>query len=212
MLKKISFFILPAAAVVVSMLISCATKPIPVVTVDPTVAQTDTAVVYFYSTDHYLGNRKANTARKAPFMPKTLDGKALPKGYREGNGLRVPSGEHTFLTKLHQWYSGISKVVSDTDGTTIHYYFSAKNIQFKYNFKDGASYYVDTILIGGEGAKLKIPMLIGGFTGPKRSGGDPIIAVVNIYEVTEYDSKYQLPIITEDTPYETIHFDTEVSF
>jgi hypothetical protein len=91
-------------------------------------------------------------------------------------------------------------------------FFSKKKVQFTYDFKAGVSYYLEPVLGGGEGAEVKAPMIrLGGFLGPKRSGGEPFIGQIAVYTVDTYD-KGGFPIVTYDTLIEVIGFDKEVTF
>jgi hypothetical protein len=194
MKKNLVLPVLLGSLLAVMMLGGCVSwPPVGIVAIDETVPETDTAVIYFYDP----GN----------ITLKTIDGEPIPQKLGSYHlAIRVPAGEHTFIGDgrwpIPGWHT--------KDGNNI--YFREKDVQFTYDFKADVSYLLHTEMIGGEGADVVLPPLVGGFTGPKRVGGEPFIAMVKIYAVTEYNEPTLQPVFSKDNLIEMIRFDQEVSF
>jgi hypothetical protein len=201
-MKKKAMLLALAGVLLAAMAMSgCGT--VKIIAIDETVPVDETAVVYPYSWK--LGKVDGTT-----LTLKSLDGRSLPKGFHENNPLRIPAGESRFIADA-KWYSGLTTISQDSHEDPQRQYFSKKKVQFTYDFKAGASYYLEPVLGGGEGAGVRMPIFLGGFLGPKRVGGEPFIGQMAIYAVTEYD-KRGFPVVTDDELIEVIGFDTEVSF
>jgi hypothetical protein len=197
-------WLLPAIAgtfLAAQLLSGCAT--VKIVASDQTVPEADTAVVYPYS-------QKLGKVDGVTLTLKSLDGKSLPKGFSKDGALRVPAGKHTFTADA-KWYSGLTIIRPEPDGDPYRQYFTAKKVQFTYDFEAGESYYLELVLGGGKGANVTIPAFFGTIMGPKRVGGEPFIGQIAVYTVTGYD-KRAYPVVTDDALIENIGFEPEVSF
>jgi hypothetical protein len=197
-------FSLPAlAAIFLTALWLSGCGTVKIIVSDKSVSENETAVIYPYS-------RERGKDDGITLTLKSLDNKSLPQSYFTSNPVRIPAGEHTFTADA-KWFSGLITVNPDPTVDPYREFFSAKNVQFTYNFKAGVSYYLEPVLEGGAGAKVTSPFFIGAFTGPKRVGGEPFIGKLAIYSVKEYD-KQGLPVVSGEAPLEEIGFSTEVSF
>jgi hypothetical protein len=201
MKKTLRLSALVGTFLAVLLLSGCGTMKI--IASDATVPEDSTAVIYSYS-------KKQAKIDGITLKLKSLDGKSLPKGFHNQEGLRVPAGEHSFVVDA-KWYSGLEVVRPEQKDGPHRQFFSKKKVHFSYDFKAGVSYFLEPALGGGEGAEVKLPQLIGSFTGPKRVGGEPFIGQIKVFTVTEYD-KYAAPIVSKDAQFEVIGFDPEVSF